>query len=235
MKKLFYFVMVVIIGVANLQGQGRTFPCTLAYCLDGRAQNISTGEILTSNPQIGYITFYSDKVVVDNKDVYSFYQERDGVKTFQGATMNVDGLTVTSMLFVDRNLKDVVLFMVMEEANIILKSPVYLMEVADFMALYNQNNGISNGLFVNNSYNTSGTYQSNDNAGTKTYYENRYGYKDCHSCGGTGVCQTCNGTGLQNAGFGLDKTTCANCLLEHGKRTGKCSICRGTGKVYGLK
>ena len=234
-KTLLFIAMMATIAINNIIGQGKSFPITLAYCLDGRAQDISTREIFTSNPQIGYITFYSDKVVVDNKDVYKFYQEQNGIKTFQGATMNVNGMHVTSMLFVDRNLQDVALFMVMEEANIILKSPVYLMEVSDFISLWNQNNGISNSLFINNSYNSSEPYQSNDNTGTKTYYENRYGYKDCHLCGGTGVCQTCNGTGLQNSGFGLGKTTCANCLLENGKRTGKCSICKGTGKVYGLK
>lgn len=59
------------------------------------------------------------------------------------------------------------------------------------------------------------------------YYKEHYGYKDCHICRGSGRCQTCNGSGLGNYG------ECPNCLLVGGKRSGKCSICSGKGKVYG--
>lgn len=59
------------------------------------------------------------------------------------------------------------------------------------------------------------------------YYKEHYGYKDCHMCRGSGRCQTCNGSGLGNYG------ECPNCLLLGGKRSGKCSICSGKGKVYG--
>ena len=55
--------------------------------------------------------------------------------------------------------------------------------------------------------------------------------KDCHICHGSGVCQTCGGDGYQSSGFGLGDIPCANCMRVNGNRTGKCSVCRGTGKV----
>ena len=215
--------------------QNRQYPFTMAYCLDGRAQNISTLEIFIGDPQIGYITFYKDKVVVDNKDVYEFWQERDGVKAFQGPAVYVSGAYAIPVLFVDDNLRDVVLFI--NIGDIILKSPVYLMEVSDFQVLWNQNQGVSNNLFISNSTNVPNDYSSsnNDSHGSKSYYNNRYGYKDCHICHGSGICQTCNGDGFQNYDFGSGDIPCANCLIENGRKSGKCSVCQGTGKVYGLK
>ena len=62
-------------------------PFTLAYCLDGSSQDISTREISYSSPAIGYITFYSDKIVIDNKETYVFLEERNGTKSFQGKTL----------------------------------------------------------------------------------------------------------------------------------------------------
>ncbi|MBQ9639827.1 MAG: hypothetical protein IJV22_09785 [Bacteroidales bacterium] len=63
----------------------------------------------------------------------------------------------------------------------------------------------------------------------REFYESRSGYKDCPFCSipGNGKCRTCNGTGMQDEGFGLDKIPCANCKSDRGK----CSHCRGTGKV----
>ncbi|MBR5146524.1 MAG: hypothetical protein IKW54_02730 [Bacteroidales bacterium] len=233
MKRIF-LVLFVLINMCTI-AQNRQYPFTMAYCLDGRAQNTSTREIFTSDPQIGYITFYKDKVVVDNKDVYEFWQEGDGVKAFQGPAVYKSGAYAIPVLFVDDNLRDVVLFISM--GDIILKSPVYLMEVSDFQALWNQNQGISNNLFISNSTNVPDDYSSssNNSQGSRSYYNNRYGYKDCHICYGSGTCQTCNGDGLQNYDFGSGDIPCANCLKENGRRTGKCSVCQGTGKVYGLK
>lgn len=233
MKRLL-LVLLTIINICSI-AQDRQYPFTMAYCLDGRAQNISTREIFTNDPQIGYITFYSDKVIVDNKDIYEFYQEQNGVKTFQGSPVYVLGTSAIPMLFVDKNLSDVVLFIVI--GDVILKSPVYLMEVSDFQVLWNQNQGVSNNLFISNSTNIPDDYSpsNNNSLGSKSYYSNRYGYKDCHICHGSGTCQTCNGDGLQNYDFGSGDIPCANCLRENGRRTGKCSVCQGTGKVYGLK
>ena len=64
-------------------------------------------------------------------------------------------------------------------------------------------------------------------------YDSGYGKKDCHLCRGTGICQTCGGDGIYDRGLGLGNGECPNCLLENMHRTGKCSRCQGTGKVYG--
>lgn len=228
------FLALLLLLQLNVCAQRREYPITLAYCLDGRSQDIKTREIQKSNPQIGYITFYKDRIIVDNKEVYTLWQEADnGVKAFQGNQLNVNGYAVIPVIFADPGLNDVVLFMTAPEANITLKAPIYLMEVSDFIALQNRYNGMSNNIFVNNAQNGSTNY--NYSEGSKSYYENRYGYKDCHVCHGSGICQTCNGRTYQHNSFGLDDSPCANCHREYGKRTGKCSRCQGTGKVYGLK
>ena len=171
---------------------------------------------------------------MDNKEVYTLLQEVDnGVKVFQGNQLNANGYAVIPVILADPGLNQVELYINIPEANIILNAPIYLMEVSDFIALQNQYNGMSNNIFVNNAQNGSTNY--NYSEGSKSYYENRYGYKDCHICHGRGICQTCNGRTYQHNSFGLDDSPCANCHREYGKRTGKCSRCQGTGKVYGLK
>lgn len=235
MKKIFV-VLFVIINICSI-AQNRQYPFTMAYCVDGRAQNIKTREIYRNDPQIGYVTFYSDKVVFDNKDTYEFYKEENGVKTFQGSKVYSSGTYSIPMLFLDEALTNVMMFITMPEYDLTSKFNVYLMEVSDFQALWNQNQGISNNLFISNSINVPDDYSSSNNNshGSKSYYNNRYGYKDCHICHGSGTCQTCNGDGYQNYDFGSGDIPCANCLIENGRRSGKCSVCQGTGKVYGLK
>lgn len=56
----------------------------------------------------------------------------------------------------------------------------------------------------------------------------RYGYKDCHLCFGTGNCQTCYGRGYTSSIYTSGWMDCPNCT------NGKCSVCNGTGKVYGI-
>ena len=69
----------------------------------------------------------------------------------------------------------------------------------------------------------------------RTYYQERYGNKECHICHGSGRCTTCNGSGFMHNDLTYGSSECPNCLLENMRRTGKCSTCRGTGSVYGLK
>ena len=203
-------------------------PFTLAYCLDGSSQDISTREISYSSPAIGYITFYSDKFVIDNKETYVFLEERNGTKSFQGKTLYSKGVEATPVIFVDPYYSDVVLFICVSDA--ILKSQIHLMEIDKFQALLNRNSGMSNSIFIENADNYNSKYKANKNSGGKEYYKERYGYKDCNSCYGSTKCRTCNGKGWIRDQLGLNSTIdCPNCT------DGKCSTCNGKGKVYGVK
>lgn len=229
-----YLIMRVILSIVcllitvSIYAQSKQTPFTMAYCLNGAAQDISTRQIYYDEPCIGYITFYNNKIVVDNKETYEFLQEQNGVKAFQGPTQYMNGMSATPVIFVDPNYSDVVLFITL--GNTILKSPIYLMSVDKFQRLLASNSGISNDLFYNNATNKSSSdYNRNNRSGSKKYYENRYGYKDCHICHGLKYCQTCGGDGIMRHSYTNTSGDCPNCT------NGKCSICGGTGKVYGVK
>lgn len=63
----------------------------------------------------------------------------------------------------------------------------------------------------------------------------RYGYKECHMCHGSGICQTCNGNTTILNSMTLGTSECPNCHIENMQRTGKCSTCQGRGTKYRLK
>ena len=237
MEKKIPLVVIFAFLVINSFSQRRA-PFTMAYCLDGRTQDIETLEIYQQNPTIGYITFYDEKLVVDNKEVYNLARHEGGVKAFQGPTLSAMGAHAYAVIFIDenyRNLNNVVMFITIHETGRTVKTPIYLMEVEDFQSLWNSQNGVSNNLFINNSIDFTGSYSEDSSIGSKSYYNNRYDYKDCHICKGSGTCQTCNGRGIQHNSFGLNDSKCANCLIKNGMRTGKCSSCGGTGKIYKKK
>lgn len=84
---------------------------------------------------------------------------------------------------------------------------------------------------------TSNQYNSHEDIRSKNraYYE-RYGNKDCHLCLGSGNCSTCDGKSYNHNSFGVQGTSeCPNCLKINGRASGKCSGCKGSGYVYGLK
>lgn len=89
-----------------------------------------------------------------------------------------------------------------------------------------QYDNINSGNYNSNS---GGNYNSNT---TKTKSDSdRYGYKTCHLCNGSGKCHTCLGDGFYY-GYNGSRLSCPNCYVNE---RGKCSKCKGTGKVYGLK
>lgn len=64
----------------------------------------------------------------------------------------------------------------------------------------------------------------------------RYGYNTCHICKGTGVCPSCSGNGYFSNPYTTGYVNCPHCVRDsRGNNTGKCSTCKGTGKVYGIK
>ncbi|MBO7239696.1 MAG: hypothetical protein J6V23_04355 [Bacteroidaceae bacterium] len=237
MKNKILLTVICAFLVINSFSQRRT-PFTMAYCLDGRTQDIETLEIHKQNPTIGYITFYDEKLVVDNKEVYNLVRQEGGTKAFQGPVLSAMGAHAYAVIFIDENyhnLNNVVMFITIHETGTTVKTPIYLMEVEDFQTLLNSQNGISNNLFINHSIDFTGSYREDSSIGSKSYYNNRYNNKDCHICKGSGICQTCNGDGIQHNSFGLNDSKCANCLIRNGVHTGKCSICGGTGKIYNKK
>lgn len=200
----------------------------MAYCLNA-AQNIDNGEIQYMNPTIGYITFYEDRIIVDNKELYTFYQEKGGVRTFKGKTLSMQGLSVIPILFVDPDYENVVLFVTNNDE--IVKAPVHLMEIDKFQTILRQNSGISNNIFISNAdnYHCNDEINTDNSIGTRNYYNNRYGYKECYSCHGYKKCSTCNGKGWIRHTMTNTTGDCPNCI------DGRCSSCEGTGKVYGVK
>lgn len=87
-------------------------------------------------------------------------------------------------------------------------------------------------------YEDSGSYDTpsttTSNSGSNNSYFDKYGDKQCHICHGRGICPTCNGHGVYTSGSGFS-AECPNCLIEGGRRTGKCSRCQGRGTVYGIR
>lgn len=70
----------------------------------------------------------------------------------------------------------------------------------------------------------------------REYYADRYGYKRCPICHGSGSCPICNGKGYSSNIFGSDGVhECTNCLKINGRPTVMCGHCQGTGHVNGLK
>lgn len=236
---LFYAVLIGFSYVASAQQSraNRPLPFSLAYCLDGTTEDISTGEITHGSPVIGYLTFYDDKIQVDNK-VYKHANTMDGVRYFQGPTLHAYGLMSIPILAVDPDYNRIMLYSIVynsagEEVGTFC-SRVSLMEVDKFITLWKQNTGISTNLFVQNSdfSHTEDLSNYNSSSGSKSYYDSNYGWKDCYWCHGTGVCPTCHGDGIMDAGFGNGYTKCPNCSTT-ASRKGVCSVCHGKGKVYG--
>lgn len=74
-------------------------------------------------------------------------------------------------------------------------------------------------------------------SGSRSSSSSRYGTYDCPTCYGTTTCQTCHGSGY-TSGYTAGSYTCPNCYgnYTHNARDwGKCSVCKGTGKKYGVK
>ena len=209
----------------------KELPFTMAYCLDGTSLELYSRKIIKGNSQIGYITFFKDKIVIDDKETFYFDEE---YCAFKGPRVEYSNLTIRTYIEVDNDYQEVYLYA--RGAEFEIKSKFFLMNIQDFQSLHNQYHGISNDLFLNNSINNqeSTSIQTKRNIDASNYYKTRYGYKDCHMCRGSGTCQTCNGSGLQYNSLG-HKTSCANCLLIKNIRSGKCVRCQGTGKVYGIK
>ena len=109
-----------------------------------------------------------------------------------------------------------------------------------YMYYYNQaqqqfsnymNNVAQQPVYYYSDYNYNLDYITSNSDNCHSSHSNSHSSKDCHICYGSGICQTCGGDGFQSSGLGLGDIPCANCLKVNGNRTGKCSVCRGTGKV----
>ena len=99
---------------------------------------------------------------------------------------------------------------------------------------YNQSMG--------DTYNQTSSSTSNVNHTTndvaeknKSYYDSRYGNKQCHLCNGYKKCTYCNGSKIHHNDITGKNEPCNMCWLENGVRTGLCRQCGGTGQTYGVK
>ena len=239
MKTKFIFIILMLIYTYNSVAQEQH----LKYCLKGEPCNIKTGKVQKQASSIGDFTINGDKIVIDG-DVYVLADKQNGCFLYQGPTRslehksNGDIVHITPTIITDQKLSNVQLYITIEhtkftEDSYMTNERMHLMDIPSFNALYNQTTYTNNNVnFLENQINTS--YNKN-NSYTKKNNESRYGYIDCHLCLGSGICKTCNGSGLQQS-MTADRIPCANCLRgENGIRTGKCHLCKGTGKVYGLK
>lgn len=95
--------------------------------------------------------------------------------------------------------------------------------------------GTSNGgnapVYVGGGGNSGGGSSHNHNSGGSSGNSSRYGYYSCPTCYGTGKCQTCGGDGIADSYYTGGDMVCPNCTSNRGK----CSVCNGTGKKYGVK
>lgn len=80
-----------------------------------------------------------------------------------------------------------------------------------------------------NSGGFNGGYSGGSSSGSSS--SSRYGECDCPTCHGTGTCQTCYGDGVASSYYTGGSMACPNCRSNRGK----CSVCGGTGKKYGVK
>lgn len=99
---------------------------------------------------------------------------------------------------------------------------------------------VADGYLDNNNHDLSPTSRNNTteilDSKNKNYWSERYGYRDCPSCRGSGKCQTCNEKGYDYDGYGAQGVhECPNCYKENGRTTGLCGRCQGKRQVYGLK
>lgn len=259
MKTRILCFLILLMGTCSLSkvfGQYKGFgntPFTLYYVIDVQKATDENQRIIKTNEMpsevnylggyygvMGYMTFYEDKIVVNDKITFYRMGEMES-----GSVVFADG----GRSLYGKNILLLMEFMT-EHNNILLKSPT------PFFCIMT-NNGSSKSNFenrniffytekewaiLNSNYSESGnmptnTYSSgydNNNTDTKktNNYFDSYGEKDCPLCKGSGTCQTCNGKGWYYSSYGTGTVTCPNCCSGH---VGKCSKCCGTGKVYGKK
>ena len=244
MKKIFTLIIMCVCAL-GVTAQNRSFPYTVVGVLDSVTGIYKNGKLVQNSKTYDYVpfglvwlTFYENKIV-DNIEKISYElaesHPNGGIYQSTKATYDSQLGAVHSILMVGNpnSVTNLMIAYVLNapESGIHTLSNIHHMDVADFNALVNQCN-LGGGVSVGDS----SRYIPSDNPArqmlekNKSYWQDNYGYKDCHICYGSGTCQTCNGDGWYHS---MGSTLrCPNC--QHGK-TGKCGICGGTGKVYRRK
>ncbi|MBR2025508.1 MAG: hypothetical protein IKA07_00055 [Alistipes sp.] len=240
MKKIFTLIIMCICAL-GVTAQNRSFPYTIVGVASSKVQIYKNDKLLqmADNNQllVSWLTVYEDKIVDHaEKTTYKLVARDGNMSCYQAPDIKDPSLGLARPMLLIQNINSVTnctIVHIMELPNYSMRSMtgIHHMDIADFNALVNQCN-LGGGVSVEDS----SRYIPSDNPArqmlekNKSYWQDNYGYKDCHICYGSGTCQTCNGDGLfHSAGSTL---RCPNC--QHGK-TGKCGICGGTGKVYRRK
>lgn len=115
--------------------------------------------------------------------------------------------------------------------NILKDDLVYVYERVlnnETNASYRSTNSNNNTIVpINPGINLSPQYFSSPSKHTDS--KARYGERVCPQCYGSGNCSGCNGKGYIISTYTQEYADCTNCVR------GRCSTCKGTGKIYGIK
>jgi hypothetical protein len=85
-------------------------------------------------------------------------------------------------------------------------------------------------FYVPDMSSSNSTSYSTSSSSTHSSMSDRYGYKSCPVCHGSGQCQSCNKYGVATSPYSGTHYECGVCGGTH-----RCRTCQGTGKIYGLK
>ena len=204
---------------------------TRTYVQSGQGQSMNTGN-WTGSAGDTHVTvqFYEDCILVNGMYCEFSSVTSSGTKVYKGFSSVFNGSSTINYYYVTSEYgmymmseyngfggRDTFMYQMTAEGEPIMRGAP-----AGSTSTYGQS-GTSSSISGSSSSTNRATHS----------YESNYGMKDCHLCRGTGICQTCGGDGIMDAGMGNSYTKCPNCSATAGR--GKCSMCHGKGKVYGIK
>ena len=197
---------------------------TFHYTKSGRGQSQNTGQWTDGMASEECEVEFGDAGISVNGAYHAFIRRAGKWNVYGGYSMGFGGNSTTFYYYVDDN---------KNMQQVCESSSPYGYDTFIYPMSRNGDptpRHVNNPGMNDNGYNSVNAGGSSGTSRRSSHTYDNGGYEDCHVCHGSGRCQTCNGTGyVTNYG----KTSeCPNCLIEAGRRTGKCSVCRGRGKIF---